>query len=442
MNATAQQPGPVLVATVDLAGPLEDLDCARGHGEHYEQAWILAVHDGRPLGMMQIPVGARRIPAAELKALLHAHVGPAWAAAARGSDDGMRSATLDRPLPRATVVVPTIASRGDQLVECVHRLSALNYPDFEVIVVDNRRAPGVGDDALARAAALPGVRVLAERRPGISAARNAGLRAARGEIVAYTDDDVEVDPRWLRALGRRFADDTDAQAVTGLVMPKELETPAQVWFERSGSGLDRAYVALTFESAARGHAHAGAFWRHRFQVVRRAEGQVQTSVGSLYATGEFGLGSNMAFRTQALRALGGFDEALGAGTATCGGEDLAILLELLVSGRRLVHDPAAIVHHIHRREVDELERQIRGYGTGLTATLAALVRRDPRHVAGVLAAVPAALRSMASSSAGKRAKQPAGYPSRLVRMELRGMLGGPRAYACSRRDQRRWTDPR
>jgi GT2 family glycosyltransferase len=430
--SSAGRPGPVRVATVDVARPLTDLDFTRS-GERYEQAWILAVHDGQPIGMLEIPVLAPRLAAAELETHLRIHLGPAWAAAAaRSGDDGPD----ERALPRATVVVPTTASRADELVECARRLSALDYPDFEVIVVDNRRAPGAGDDVLARVASLPGVRVLAERRPGISAARNAGLRAATGAVIAYTDDDVEVDAGWLRALGRRFARDPEADAVTGLVMPKELETPAQIWFERSGSGPDRAYSALTFESGAAGN---GPLWRRRFRVARRAAGEPGTTIGSLYATGEYGLGSNMAFRVQALRALGGFDEALGVGTPTCGGEDLAVLLELLSDGRRLVHDPAAIVHHIHRRDLDGLERQIHGYGAGLTAALAALIWRDPRHLAGLLAIVPAAVRSIARPAAGKRAKQTAGYPAHLVRAERRGMLGGPIAYARSRRAQRRWT---
>jgi GT2 family glycosyltransferase len=439
MKAALDTPGPIRVATIDVARPLSDLDCMRAPGEPYGQAWILAVDDGRPLGMVQVPVEAGSIPATELGALLRSGLGPAWTTAAP-SDDGTHAAAPGRPLPRATVVVPTIAARAEALVACVGRLSALDYPDFEILVVDNRGAPGDGDDALARVAALPHVRLLAERRPGISAARNAGLRAARGEIVAYTDDDVEVDPRWLGALGRRFADDPQAAAVTGLVVPRELETPAQVWFERSGSGLDRAYVVLTFESAAIGHARVGGFSRRCFRVVRSAAGEPSTSVRSVYATGEFGLGSNMAFRTQALRALRGFDEALGAGTATCGGEDLVVLIELLMSGRRLVHDPAAIVNHTHRREVEELERQIHGYGIGLTAALAALVRHDPRHVAGILAVAPAALRSLAGSSGGKRAQQRAGYPEHLVRTERRGMLAGPLAYARSRRNQRYWTE--
>jgi hypothetical protein len=92
----------------------------------------------------------------------------------------------------------------------------------------------------------------------------------------------------------------DVAAVSGLVVPRELETSAQVLFEQSGSGLDRAFVPLTFERIG------------RFRVLRRAPGDGSEQVRSLYATGEFGIGSNMAFRVAVLRAVGGFDEALGA----------------------------------------------------------------------------------------------------------------------------------
>jgi GT2 family glycosyltransferase len=428
-------PGPVRVAVVDLAQPLTALDCTRADGGRYEHAWILAVRDGQPVGLVQAPIDAPALSPDALGDLLARELGAAFSTPSAHAAD----APPDVALPSVTVVVPTVASRTDELLECARRLSALDYPDFEVVVVDNRRAPGQGDEALAQVAALAHVRVVAQRRPGISAARNAGLRAATGDVIAYTDDDVEVDARWLTALGRRFAADPQAAAVTGLVMPKELETPAQVWFERSGSGLDRSYAPLTFESEHRRRPGAGAFSPSRFRVVRRAAGQPGEQTGSLYATGEFGIGSNMAFRADVLRAQGGFDLALGAGTPTCGGEDLAMLLEILASGQRLVHDPAAIVHHIHRREVHELERQLRGYGVGLTATLVALMWRDPRHVAGVLGVVPAGLRSMLRPEKGKRSKQADGYPEHLVGLEMRGMLRGPWAYLVSRRAQRGWT---
>ena len=190
---------------------------------------------------------------------------------------------------------------------------------------------------------IAGARVIRERRPGISAARNRGLAAATGEIVAFTDDDVEVDPRWLRALGERFARQPELAAVTGLVIPAELETAAQIWFERSGSGPDRGFSALTFE-------RAGAY-----RVARRAHDDGSERVHSLYATGELGLGSNMAFSTAVLRAMGGFDVALGTGTPTRGGEDLAILLELLRAGHQLGYEPSAIVHHTHRATLAEAQ---------------------------------------------------------------------------------------
>ena len=125
----------------------------------------------------------------QLERELRARLGAAWD----------REAAQDAPrLARATVVVPTAMSRPDQLRSCVRGLTELDHPDYEVIVVDNRPAGAPPVD-------LPGVRVVRETRPGISAARNRGLEEAGGEIVAFTDDDVEVDRSWLRALGVRFA---------------------------------------------------------------------------------------------------------------------------------------------------------------------------------------------------------------------------------------------
>ena len=273
---------------------------------------------------------------------------------------------------------------------------------------------------------LPGVRVVRETRPGISAARNRGLEEASGEIVAFTDDDVAVDRRWLRALGERFARAPELAAVTGLVVPAELETAAQIFFEQSGSGLDRGYAPLTFERAG------------RFRIARRDEHDGTERVQSLYEMGELGLGSNMAFRTGVLRAAGGFDEALGTGTPTRGGEDLAILVELLAGGHRLAYEPAAIVHHTHRATIADLERQIHGYGVGFTAMLTAIALRDPRHFLGLASVIPAWLRSLRDPASAKRANRTSDFPKDLGRTELRGMLAGPAAYLRARRMQRRW----
>ncbi len=403
-------PGPIRVAVVDVAAPLADLDCARAEPPAYTSAWILVLRDGQPLGSVELSLEGPRIPAEVLERELRERLGHRWS---RGP------AAAAPSLPRATVVVPTAASRPQQLRRCVEQLTALDYPDYEVIVVDNRRdgAPLM----------LPGVRVVRESRPGISAARNRGLAEADGEIIAFTDDDVAVDRRWLRALSERFEREPGLAAVTGLVVPAELETPAQIFFEESGSGLDRGYAPLTFERAG------------PFRIRRRSWEDGSVRVHSLYQTGELGLGSNMAFRTAALRAAGGFDLALGTGTPTHGGEDLAALMELIAGGHPVGYEPSAIVHHTHRATITDLERQIHGYGVGFTAMLTALAVRNPGHVLGLAAVVPTWLRSLRHPASAKHGRHGQDYPSGLRRLELRGMLAGPSAYLRTRRLQSRWT---
>jgi GT2 family glycosyltransferase len=399
---------PMLVTIIDVADPLSDLDCTRPL-EPYTGAWILVLHSGNAVGSIAIRLDDVVITAAKLKDEIHHQLGDVWA---RASGDDAVS------LARASVVVPSNFARPIQLRRCVERLTELDYPDYEVIVVDNRR----GEGPLAE---IPGARVVREPRPGISAARNRGIAVATGEFVAFTDDDVLADRCWLRALGERFARQPDISAVTGLVVPLELETSAQVLFEQSGRGLDRGFAPLTFERV--GH----------FRVRREVSGCAGGSVQSLYMTGELGLGSNMAFRSSVLRTAGGFDEALGTGTPTRGGEDLAMFVELLTAGHRLAYEPSAVIQHSHRATFAELERQIHGYGIGFTAMLTAVAMRDPRHVLGLAAVFPAWLRSLSDGSSAKNVHRPNDYPQALARAELRGLLTGPFAYLRSRWVQRR-----
>jgi hypothetical protein len=238
-------------------------------------------------------------------------------------------------------------------------------------------------------------------------------------------------------VGRRFDAEPELDAITGLVLPEELETEAQLLFEQWGAGRETGFRPVTYRLASRSGS-----WLHRLisiPMVERQGPEQSQSQFSLYATGELGLGSNMAFRANALRALGGFDCSLGVGTATCGGEDVAILLDLLMSGRALGHEPAAIVHHRHRRTLEELELQLRGYGIGFGAMMTSLMCRDSRHLRGILAAAPQALRALADPDSAKRSGRSAQYPGSLARAEVRGMLIGPAAYLKERRSQRKWT---
>ena len=409
LNLTA----PVRVAVIDIAGPLADLDCGRAEQPPYTAAWILVCEAGRPLGSIEIALHDPVIAAAELEREVRRQLGD--------ERDRDRPAAQDPPLPlsRASVVIPTNFARPAELRRCLKRLGELDHPDYEVIVVDNRPAD-------APAADIEGARVVREPRPGISAARNRGVSVATGEIIAFTDDDVQVHPGWLTALGRRFARQPHVSAVSGLVVPLEFETQAQILFEQSGSGLDRGYAPLTFERAG------------RFRVRRRDEQSGLEEVRSLYLTGEFGFGANMAFRTAVLQASGGFDQALGVGTPTRGGEDLAMFVELLMAGHQLGYEPTAIIEHQHRATMADLDRQIYGYGLGFTAMLTAVALRDPRHVLGLAGIVPAWLRSLRAESSAKSVNRADDYPPGLARAEFRGMAAGPVAYLRARRASPPW----
>jgi hypothetical protein len=167
--------------------------------------------------------------------------------------------------------------------------------------------------------------------------------------------------------------------------------------------------------------------------VRRCDEQSgRGQVRSLYLTGEFGLGANMAFRTAVLQASGGFDEALGPGIPTKSGEDLALFVELLAAGHQLGYEPTAIIEHQHRTTMAELDRQIHDYGLGFTAMLTAVALRNPRHVLGLAAIVPAWLKSLRAESSAKSVNRADDYPQSLARAEFRGMTAGPTAYLRAR----------
>jgi GT2 family glycosyltransferase len=150
----------------------------------------------------------------------------------------------------------------------------------------------------------------------------------------------------------------------------------------------------------------------------------------------FGSGNNMAFDVAALRAAGGFDPALGAGTRTRGGEDLDAFLNILLAGGTLVYEPAAIVHHTHRADFDSLSEQLYGYGTGMSAMVVKHVLSDPRTALQVLRRLPAGLRHLLDPSSVKNAGKGADFPEELTRVELKGYVRGPLLYLRTKVEQR------
>jgi GT2 family glycosyltransferase len=403
---------PIKLATIDVENFPEAIDGGPGYGA----LWALVRERDRPRGMIRVRFEDGSVSRAQLAVAVAALPTPSRTPASR--------LPLDHLHPSISVVVPSLLGREEGLQACLRSLADLDYPDYEVIVVDNRPAGAPPVD-------LPGVRVVRETRPGISAARNRGLEEATGEIVAFTDDDVEVDPGWLRAIATRFVAHPEEACVTGLTLPNELETPAQVALEEYYGG----FGVRTFEAVShRMRAPRGSSPLAPATVDAIDDGGSVVRSFSLYAAGSFGAGANMAYRAGALRELGGFDCALGAGTDTQGGEDLAMFARLVWRGYAVAFEPASIVHHTHRREEASLERQIRGYGVGYGALLTALVLEDPRHLGRMAGTARRAVRVMSAGYREKMAVDTQTNPRtrELARMELRGMAAGPLTYLRSR----------
>jgi GT2 family glycosyltransferase len=241
--------------------------------------------------------------------------------------------------PLAISVVICTRNRPVELARCLVSLARQTHPPCEIVVVDN----GSSDARTREAARTHGAIYLREDRVGLDVARNTGARAAIGEIVAYTDDDVVVHPRWLERLAAAF-DAPEIAVVTGLVLPAELETEAQAHFEAYW-GFGRGYRRIDFG-------------REFFAQDRRIGAPVW----------QIGTGANMALRRGALIDVGLFDERLCAGAAGCSG-DTELWHRLLTAGFTCRYEPGAVVRHFHRRDLAALSEQIRFYMRGHATAL-------------------------------------------------------------------------
>lgn len=314
--------------------------------------------------------------------------------------------------PFVSVLIPS-RERPERLRRCLDSILASAYPPerFEVLVVDNAPSTGATRELVDSYASGGRVRYALENAPGSASARNRGLQHVRGEIVAMTDDDVIVDEQWLTEIARAFAATPEATCVSGLLLPLQLDTPAQVWFEEYG-GFSRGFQSI----------------RYDLDEHRPADDILYP-----YSAGIFGTGNNFAFRRSGLLDVGGFDPALGNGTPALGGVDSEVLLRTILEGRTIVYAPSALVWHVHRPDVEGLRRQVYAYGAGLVAYLLKTLIDRPHLIADFLRRIPAGLRFALSPSSPKNQTKRSDYPRELTWLELRGMLYGPLAYARSRR---------
>lgn len=300
-------------------------------------------------------------------------------------------------LPPITVVVCT-RDRPDDLQGCLAALRALDYPECEVVVVDNASSSNDVRAIVERSS----YRYEREDRPGLDWARCHGARVARHDIIAYTDDDVRVDPSWLRGVAQSF-DRPAVLAMTGLVLPLELATPAQQLYERYGTGMSRGLKPRNFVPQ-------------------------QMSWRQLIETQAIGVGANMAFRRHAFAVAGEFDTALDVGTPSGGGGDLDMFRRILRAGGEMRYEPAAIVRHRHRRELPELAAQLRANGRSYGVYLLKAARlHGTERAAAIAYAFLVWLPWLASRLLrGLVGAHP--LPPALLWAELRGALESPGAY--------------
>jgi GT2 family glycosyltransferase len=221
-----------------------------------------------------------------------------------------------RSWPKVSVVVCAY-NAASTLEDCLSSLERLHYPNYEVILVND----GSTDATPEIARAHPGVhRIDVHPNAGLSNARNVGAHAATGEIVAYCDADVRVDPEWLTYLVQPFLDGSVVGSGGPNVVPS-----------------DDPWVA---------------------QCVARAPGG-PTHVLVDDRTAEHVPGCNMAFRRDALLAIGGFNPVF-----LRAGDDVDVCWRLQARGWRIGFAPAALVWHHHRASQAAYWRQQVGYGEG------------------------------------------------------------------------------
>ena len=256
-------------------------------------------------------------------------------------------AALDRwSVPSASTgenlsVIVCTRDRPEALRTCLRSLSAQRAPAAEIVVVDNSQARS----AAGVAAEFPNVLYVHEPRPGLSVARNTGIRRSSRPLVAFTDDDVEVEAGWTSEMVAAFDSDPGAEAICGLVAPASLESTAQRYFQFEIGGLGGKYLPIRFDQ--------------RFLDASIARGPQVWRVGA---------GANMAFRREVFDRVGNFDERLGAGAAGCS-EDSELWYRIIANGGACLYEPRVAVRHHHRTEWNALVRQVHAYMKGHTAAL-------------------------------------------------------------------------
>lgn len=310
---------------------------------------------------------------------------------------------------RASLIVPT-HGRPELLADALEGAASQNLPadDFEILVADN--SPGGPTEEIVEDADRrhePEIRYLAEPRTGLHHARHRGARHARGEILAYVDDDVLLPPGWLAAMLDPFGD-PEVAVVGGKVRPR-WEAPVPDWWRH----FPDSYLSLL------------------------DLGDERTSLedpGLIY-------GCNMAVRRDLLFQLGGFPPDSLADPRLKwhrGDGETGLCRRALAEGYRLVYEPrATLEHRIPAERLTARAMRRRGAKSGLSESYAHL-RADARRPGGLWRLLYRGARALVRSA---RAALRARWPGR-GDLRVRDAADAARWWAYGGQHLRAAVDPR
>jgi GT2 family glycosyltransferase len=296
---------------------------------------------------------------------------------------------------QASIIICTVDRLGD-LERCLESLRPFRAAGAEILVVNN----GPHLTAVEEIAKRHGARVTTESVGGVSRARNAGIRAAAGTILASLDDDSVADPNWLPFLLAPFRD-PQVLAVVGSICAQTLADPVSRAFDR----LHRAEFPesrITLEASPK---------ETRFPLRPALVGN-----------------ANMAIRREVFERFGYFDVRFGRGTRIGSGEEPDLLLRVLLGEGKIVVEPVACIFHRHSTVWRAIRRWAFYSGCAHTAILTKYFLRDPSLRGAILRYATRRI---------LRRREPASLITTQARIPrvpfLLGSLYGPLAFFLSRR---------
>jgi GT2 family glycosyltransferase len=386
---------PKAVKNIELTNMPDTIDDLQS----YDGAFLLLRYHGSPVGKIILPAKGGKIVIAdhldEIKKAVNKRLKYAAVDHFLFWDQPQLNATS---AVRATIAICT-RNRTDDLKLCLDALMHLPNREQEIIVIDNAPSTDSTKKLIER---YPSVRYILENRKGLDIARNRALAEASNDIVVFTDDDAIPDTDWLDNIVRNFNHPL-VMCVTGMTMPFELETKAQEEIENYspfGKGFFRKIFSFS-----------------KWQPL---------------ATGNVGAGANMALRKSLVNEIGGFDEALDAGTPTQSGGDHEFFARVLLAGYHIVYDPEAVSWHRHRRTWKEAVNAIHGYGVGVYAFWTRLFF-DEKQYSIILFPKHWLLQTQLPNFYKSVFKIKKFYPLSFLLAEFRGCLKGPFAYFKSKK---------